>query len=97
MERTSWVLAIAIPIAAAALTGAAQSAPIANLAAPRAETPTAETPTIEPIALRCWWRDGRRHCVRAYRYRERGYPEAYRTGTRNWWTEMDREGRGGRR
>jgi hypothetical protein len=92
MERTSWVLAIAIPVAAAVLTGAAQSAPISNLAAS-----SAEAPTIERIALRCWWSDGRRRCVRAYRYRERGYPEAYRTGTRNWWTEMDREGRGGRR
>jgi hypothetical protein len=97
MERTSWVLAMAIPVAAAVLTGAAQSASITNLAASRAQAPTAEMPTIERTALRCWWRDGRRHCVRAYRYRERGYPENYRAGTRNWWTEMDREGRGGRR
>jgi hypothetical protein len=31
------------------------------------------------------------------RYRTHNIPEDYRTGTRNWWEEMDRQGRGGRR
>ena len=59
----------------------------------------------QPIAYRrCWWQDGSRHCrsygspYRGYGYRYYGplYPEAYRTGTRRWWQEMDRDDRGGR-
>jgi hypothetical protein len=30
------------------------------------------------------------------RYRTYNVPEDYRTGTSNWWQEMDRQGRGGR-
>jgi hypothetical protein len=56
---------------------------------------------------RCWWQGGQRHCrwngssyrgYRGYGYGYYGplYPEAYRTGTRRWWQEMDREDRGGR-
>jgi hypothetical protein len=35
----------------------------------------------------------------AYRshYREYNIPDAYQTGSFNWWQEMDRQGRGGRR
>jgi len=59
----------------------------------------------QPIAYRrCWWQGGSRHCrsygspYRGYGYRYYGplYPEAYRTGTRRWWQEMDRDDRGGR-
>jgi hypothetical protein len=30
-------------------------------------------------------------------YRTHNIPNAYRTGSSNWWEEMDRQGRGGRR
>ena|SRR5262249_52232655 len=56
---------------------------------------------VEPVAARCWWRNGVRHCYHVYgyhsRYREYGFPENYRTGSNRWWREMDREDRGGRR
>jgi len=57
----------------------------------------------QPIAYRrCWWQDGSRHCrrygsaYRGYGYYGPLYPEAYPTGSRRWWQEMDREDRGGR-
>jgi hypothetical protein len=55
-------------------------------------------PLAEPVARRCWWRNGVRHCQRygVYGYSGPHYPEAYRTGSSRWWQEMDREGRGGR-
>ena len=58
---------------------------------------------VEPVADRCWWRNGTRYCDRYHvhgyrgRYREYGFPENYRTGSNRWWREMDREDRGGRR
>jgi hypothetical protein len=39
---------------------------------------------------------GEQHGYRST-YRTHNIPEDYRTGTRNWWEEMDRQGRGGRR
>jgi hypothetical protein len=55
--------------------------------------------SMEKAAQRCSWRGGQRHCASdALRgYREYGFPQDYRTGSRHWWEEMDREGMGGRR
>ena len=59
----------------------------------------ADTPNIEMTASHCSWRNGVRDCGHGYgpRYRTHGFPEDYRTGSRNWWEEMDRDQRGGRR
>src|SRR5262245_34159057 len=63
------------------------------------------TSAVENVAYRrCWWQSGQRHCRwsgpshRGYGYRYYGplYPEAYPTGSRRWWQEMDRDDRGGR-
>lgn len=75
-------------LAMSAMTIAAQAAPAGGATPLRADTANVEK------AATCWWRHGKRRC--AYGYRVYGYPEYYRTGTRRWWTEMDREGRGGR-
>jgi hypothetical protein len=42
---------------------------------------------------------GSYHRYYGYRthYREYNIPNAYRTGSFNWWQEMDRQGRGGRK
>jgi len=55
-------------------------------------------PLAEPVARRCWWRNGVRHCrsYGVYGYSGPHYPEAYRTGSSRWWQEMDRQDRGGR-
>jgi hypothetical protein len=76
------------PIAHAAPLGASERGLRAQNAAPLAE----------PVARRCWWRNGVRHCqrYRVYGYSGPHYPEAYRTGSSRWWQEMDREDRGGR-
>ena len=58
----------------------------------------------EIASRRCWWRNGQRNCrwygspYRGYGYRYYGptIPEAYPTGSRRWWQEMDRYDRGGR-
>ena len=83
---------------AAAGTGA-QAAPATSLSNPGlgAAAPSA----VETVAYRrCFWVkvDGERERVcRWYRSpREYGYPENYRTGSSNWWQEMDRTDRGGR-
>ena len=62
----------------------------------------AET-SVEKVAQRCWWRGGTRYCRKTKRTRYYGYrspsgygPDAYRTGSSRWWSEMDREDRGGR-
>src|SRR5688572_12137504 len=75
---------------------AAQAMPGANAA-----EPFRNTSSVEPVAQRCWWYRGERHCrrygrSRVYGYSGPHYPEAYRTGSGRWWQEMDREGRGGR-
>ncbi|HEU0159203.1 MAG TPA: hypothetical protein VFR00_07810 [Hyphomicrobiaceae bacterium] len=84
---------------------------LAAAAAPTAPGPAAVTAgtdgKAESIAYRrCWWQGGHRHCRwfgpadrgygYGYRYYGPLYPEAYRTGTRRWWQEMDRDDRGGR-
>jgi hypothetical protein len=38
-----------------------------------------------------------RHFGYRYQYREYNNPNAYPTGSSNWWQEMDRQDRGGRR
>jgi hypothetical protein len=74
----------------------AQAAPIGDLT-----TLTQQQSAAEKAAYGCWWRNGVRHCRRGYgyrpRYREHGFPESYRTGSRRWWKEMDRTDRGGNR
>jgi hypothetical protein len=75
----------------------AQAIPSANATAERFKSAS----RVEPIAQRCWWHRGERHCRRHGGYRVYGYtgphyPEAYRTGSGRWWQEMDRAGRGGR-
>jgi hypothetical protein len=90
----AWLAASAVVLGAGGLTAGAEAAPIGNFLAT-----DAGAGRIEKIAQRCWWHRGTRHC-RSYgyqsRYREYGYPENYRTGSRRWWDEMDREDRGGR-
>jgi len=87
--------ASAVAFGVGSLTAGAEAAPIGNLLATGGGTGQ-----VEKVAQHCWWHRGTRHC-RYYgyqsRYRERGYPQDYRTGSRRWWDEMDREGRGGRR
>ena len=56
---------------------------------------------VEQVARRCWVENGVRYCSRASKayssdYRVRNIPEAYPTGSKYWWEEMDRQGRGGR-
>ena len=91
-QKTTIVVAAVTLLTAAAPN--AHAAPGASLSKPAAAAST------EQIAWRRW---GSHHGVRrcsygsgAYGYRPH-YPEAYRTGTRHWWEEMDRVERGGRR
>jgi len=98
---------IAKSIAAAAvlasLATAAQSAPLASAGAEPAPV------RIEKVQYRgCWWEDGYRVCggygPRVYgwygspyawrSYRSRN-PDDYRTGSKRWWDEMEREDRAG--
>jgi hypothetical protein len=98
MLRPAYVMMlVALPLGAIATT--TQAAPGANAAAEL--TPFKNLSLAEPIARRCWRHRGVRHCRRHGGYRVYGYSgpyrsDAYRTGTRRWWQEMDREGRGGR-
>jgi len=95
MKIKVWMAASAVAFGVGSLTAGAEAAPIGNLLATGGGTGQ-----VEKVAQHCWWHRGTRHC-RYYgyqsRYRERGYPQDYRTGSRRWWDEMDREGRGGRR
>lgn len=89
----------AAAVAAAALFG--NTANAAPAFAPTGAVAGVETSAVEPVARRCWWHRGHRHC-KYYRYRHRrdrvyGYPEIYPHGSTNWWHEMDRQERGGRR
>jgi hypothetical protein len=87
---------VTLPAQAAPLGGASNLATGAGSGATGAEK----------IAFRrCWWHLGHRHCRWHRGRRVYGYaplyheldPDAYYPGTRRWWFEMDREGRGGRR
>lgn len=53
---------------------------------------------LNVASRRCWRQHGHRHCNwnGYYSAREYGFPENYRTGSSNWWAEMDRTDRGGR-
>jgi hypothetical protein len=97
MLRPARMLLFALPFGAIATT---------TLAAPSVSAPTTlsqfeDSSFREPVAQRCWWHRGVHHCQRYGGYRAYGYSgpyrsDAYRTGSRRWWQEMDREGRGGR-
>jgi hypothetical protein len=93
MELRACIMGSVCALAMGAMIIPAQAAPIGSTTPLRADTPN-----VEKAAATCWWRDGRRHCAYGYgpRYREYGFPENYRTGSRRWWGEMDREERGGR-
>jgi hypothetical protein len=90
-------LTIALLGAAGALALAAlplEAAPAVDAAALRAEA------LVEAAAYRrCWVSEGRRQCrwveerIGGYQSQER--PEAYATGSSQWWRAMDRESRGG--
>ena len=63
--------------------------------------PMQVTANLTQVARRCWVENGVRYCSRASKayssdYRVRNIPEAYPTGSKYWWEEMDRQGRGGR-
>jgi hypothetical protein len=87
---------------------AAQAAPPAPGTLDTMTTAAREGKAENVAYRRCWWHHGHRHCrgygYGGYGYRGYGYrgyygplyPEAYRTGSRRWWQEMDREDRGGR-
>ena len=84
-------------IAFASAGAGAQAAPATSLVNPAIGT--AVPSPVEAVRYRrCVRIDGERVCrwYRSPRVREYGYPENYRTGSSNWWQEMDREDRGGR-
>jgi hypothetical protein len=61
-------------------------------AAPLSVAVKAPTSAVTAVAAH----HGERYGYRS-RYRTHNIPEDYRTGTNNWWQEMDRQDRGGRR
>lgn len=81
-----------------------QAAPAAATGLETMATVGAESKPQTVAYRRCWSQHGNRHCrwygspYRGYGYRYYGplYPEAYPTGSRRWWHEMDRDDRGGR-
>jgi hypothetical protein len=94
MERNCWIMTAAGAAAASLITVGAHAAPMT------AATGVASS-TVEQIARRCWIQNGVRYCDRSSRtngsgYRVRNIPEAYPTGSKYWWEEMDRQNRGGR-
>ena len=89
MELRPCIIGLLGTLAVSAMTVGAQAMPAGTTTALRAGTPN-----IEKAAATCWWRKGKRRC--SYGYRVYGFPEYYRTGSRPWWSEMDREQRGGR-
>ena len=93
MELRACIMGPITALTMGAMTIAAHAAPTLSTSVLRADTPS-----VEKAAATCWWSNGRRHCAYGYgpRYREYGYPNNYRTGSRRWWSEMDREDRGGR-
>jgi hypothetical protein len=96
----------AAALAMGIIATAAEAAPIAtsvvDLSAAAREVSFAD----KAASRRCWWRNGRRHCVRvggsrAYGYRSQGsdyyehIPEKLPYGSSSWWDQMVRENRGG--
>ena len=86
------------------------AAVLVSLAGVAHAAPIAPKPSSEPLAeqVACAWVGGARVCDgrryvnrRHYRhapygaYPNNGPPEAYRTGSTDWWRAMDRECRGG--
>ena len=50
----------------------------------------------QPIAYRCWWEDGERHCRSVGGHHMRygaGSPDDYRVGTAEWYRAMERDDR----
>jgi len=93
MERRVWMLSAALGAAGLPLIAiGAQAAPL--------KVSEAAMPDVHQIAQRCWVENGVRYCERARSSNGSGYrehiPEAYPTGSSQWWEEMDRQGRGGR-
>jgi uncharacterized protein (DUF2147 family) len=95
-ERMSFKLNGLIAAAAVAMglaSSAAQAAPALGTQGSQAGT------SVDKVAYRCWWQYGERHCGYFYdggtRYYRRGSPDDYRTGSRGWWREMNREDRTG--
>ena len=81
-------------MAAGLVSSAAYAAPAIGTQAPRIDS------GVDKVAYRCWWAYGERHCAYFYdggrRIYRRGSPDDYRTGSRGWWREMDREDRTGK-
>ncbi len=95
MQVRHCLLATAGALALGVLTGAAQAGPSGSL-----NISGGPPLSVHKAEYRCWVNDnGVRRCRWFWnpRYREYGYPENYRTGSRRWWEEMDRQDRGGRR
>jgi hypothetical protein len=87
-------LILASGVAIGLASSAAQAAPTLGMQGPQAGT------SVDKAAYRCWWSYGERHCGYFYdggtRHYRRGSPDDYRTGSRGWWREMNREDRSGR-
>jgi hypothetical protein len=76
----------------------AQAAPAGGALA-NPELAAAAAGAVETVAYRrCYRVDGQRVCkwYRSPKFRRHGYPEDYKTGSSDWWQEMDRTDRGGR-
>src|SRR5262249_50082720 len=96
-ERTTMIKGYicCMPLAFSLGALGAQAYPVANL-----QVTSMHLSDLQKTTATCWWRNSVRHCAYGYRswgYRGPYYPEAYRLGSRRWWQEMDRAGRGGRR
>jgi uncharacterized protein YodC (DUF2158 family) len=95
-RKASLVWAAGLIALAAAGTGA-EAAPAGALANPEVRAGAAGM--VETVHYRrCRWFDGHRVCrwYRSPSVRRYGYPEDYKTGSSDWWQEMDRTDRGGR-
>jgi len=75
-------------------SSAAHAAPAVGMQGPQIDN------GADKVAYRCWWAYGARHCGYFYdgdrRFYRRGSPDDYRTGSRGWWREMNREDRTGK-
>jgi len=98
MQRKASLVWAAGLMALAAAGTVAEAAPAGALLA-GAEAQGRATGIAETAAYRrCRWFDGHRVCrwYRSPSVRRYGFPEDYRTGSSDWWQEMDRTDRGGR-